>query len=148
MSNIRYLLDTNIVIGALNAQPKVVELVQKLGIQFSKVAISQITRIELLGFSRLEPPEETKIHAFLDDCHVIMCDERMEEAAIRLRRACMLKLPDAIIAATAQVNDLELLTMDARLARAMKDGYTRCTGTSADFAGDDFFAEQSGKSLD
>ncbi len=119
MSGIQYLLDTNIVIGALNEQPAAVKLVQKLKIHFSKIAISQISRMELLSFPRLAKEEEKKVHAFLDDCLVILCDEKIEQAAIDLRREHGLKLPDAIIAATAKVNSLELVTLDKKLAKLL-----------------------------
>lgn len=115
MSSVRYLLDTNIVIGRLKKTANVLALARETGFDFDNSAISQITRIELLSFPRLEAQEEEQINAFLDDSHVILCDERIEQAAISLRRAHGLKLPDAIIAATAQTNELELLTLDNKL---------------------------------
>ena len=42
--------------------------------------------------------------------------EPVEDAAITLRRTRRLKLPDAIVAATARVHGLELLTLDDVLA--------------------------------
>jgi len=41
----------------------------------------------------------------------------IEKEAIALRRHRILRLPDAIIAATAKVNGLHLVTLDERLAR-------------------------------
>jgi len=49
---------------------------------------------------------------------VFTLDERTEAAAVLVRRRTKLKLPDAIILATAQVHKLELLTLDERLANA------------------------------
>ncbi len=115
MSRIRYLLDTNIVIGRLKTTPDVMALVEEKGFDFDNSAISQITRIELLSFPRLKVEEERQIHAFLDDCLVILWDEHIERGTVDLRRAHGLKLPDAIIAATARFHELELLTLDRRL---------------------------------
>ena len=43
------------------------------------------------------------------------------EAAIRLRRAGLLKLPDAIVAGCALATGARLLTLDQRLARVHAD---------------------------
>ncbi len=45
-------------------------------------------------------------------CRVYFIDERVEAEAIRLRRSGAFKLADAIIAATAIVGGLRLLTLD------------------------------------
>jgi len=119
MSGPDYLLDTNIVIGRLKTSPEVMALVDQLGFDFGNTAVSQITRIELLSFSRMGRDEERQLHAFLDDCLVVPLDEAIERATIKIRRAHTVKLPDAIIAATALVKNLQLLTMDRRLGRIM-----------------------------
>ncbi len=72
--------------------------------------------MELLGFLNLETEEESTILAFLQHCQVILLDEAIEQQATRLRRSRPCKLPDVIIAATAQVHQLTLLTLDQRLA--------------------------------
>ena len=115
MSKTGYLLDTNIVIGLLKSAADVMALVDDLGFDFENAAVSQITRMELLSFPRISEDEEKKIESFLDDCQVIICDEHIERTAIVLRRAHGFKLPDAIIVATAQVNGLELVTLDKQL---------------------------------
>jgi len=59
-----------------------------------------------------------EIQRLLSKFHVILLDEQIEEATIALRRRARLKLPDAIIAATAHVQGLTLLTLDERLRAA------------------------------
>ena len=47
---------------------------------------------------------------------VLKLDDSIEQEAIKFRRAQNVKLPDAIIAATAKVYGLRLLTLDQELA--------------------------------
>jgi len=117
MSGINWLLDTNIVIGLLKQQPTAIALAESQNIELNQSAVSQITRMELLGFPSLADEEERAILEFLQHCQVLFIDEVIERAAIRLRRAGLCKLPDAIIAATAQVHQLKLLTLDERLEK-------------------------------
>lgn len=106
MSGIEWLLDTNIVIGLLKEQPESLKLTE--GITLEQCAVSQITRMELLSFPGLLAEEKPNIEAFLSQCQVLLLDERIEPAAIILRRTKCFKLPNAIIAATAQINKLEI----------------------------------------
>lgn len=117
MSGINWLLDTNIVIGLLKQQPAAIALAESQNLELNRSAVSQITRMELLGFPGLSNEEERAIRGFLQNCQVLFIDEAVERAAIHLRRAGLCKLPDAIIAATAQVHRLTLLTLDERLEK-------------------------------
>lgn len=119
MTGINKLLDTNFVIGLLNERPEAVTLTNQLGLTLQTIAISQLTRIELLSFWNLPSDEEKAIGLFLASVAVKPIDERVEQAAIALRRRSRLKLPDAIIGATAIVHGLTLITFDARLEAAV-----------------------------
>lgn len=72
--------------------------------------------MELLSFHGLEATEEDRMKALLGAVTVIDLDEAVEQQAIVLRRRLRLKPPDAIVAATAKVHGLELLTLDEPLA--------------------------------
>ena len=48
-------------------------------------------------------------------CIPMTLDDKIEHAAIALRRATRLKLPDAIVAATAWAEGLVLLTSDQQM---------------------------------
>lgn len=117
MSGAKWLLDTNVVIGLLKNQPAAIALAEAQPLELSQTAVSQITRMELLGFPDLAKEEEAAILEFLHNCQVLLVDETVERQAIRLRRTSQCKLPDAIIAATAQVHQLTLLTLDQRLEK-------------------------------
>lgn len=101
-------LDTNVLVylasGSL-AAPLVV----------SGFFISVISEIEALGHPKLLPSEEAKLKVILQELTVLPIDAAIKDEAIRLRRATKLRLPDAIIAATAIVTGSELLTHDAGL---------------------------------
>ena len=116
-----YILDTNVVIGFLTGAEAARRLVSSSGAELSKFAVSVITRIELLSFPSLAEEEERRIEELLAALSIIPLDERIEAAAITLRRRARLKLPDAVIAASAQVYGLELVTLDTRLQRALEE---------------------------
>ncbi|WP_338414285.1 type II toxin-antitoxin system VapC family toxin [uncultured Sphaerotilus sp.] len=119
MSGIDHLLDTNIVIGLLKGSEPTVMLAKASGLVLARAGVSQITRMELLGFPGLGEVEERATRAFLGLCQVVAISDEVEARAIRLRRAGLLKLPDAIVAASALVTGAQLLTLDQRLARVM-----------------------------
>jgi predicted nucleic acid-binding protein len=73
--------------------------------------------MELLSFPVLAADAEAEIREFLSTLRVFYLDENVEAAAIALRRCARVKLPDAIILATAQVHGLSLLTLDEKLQR-------------------------------
>ena len=115
MSGANWLLDTNVVIGLLKGHKPAVDLAEDVHLDLRAIAVSQITRMELLGFQSLDASEEDHIRRFLGCCHIILLDEQIEELAIRIRRSTGLKLPDAIIAATSIAKNLNLLTLDTEL---------------------------------
>ncbi|MBF0175429.1 MAG: type II toxin-antitoxin system VapC family toxin [Magnetococcales bacterium] len=120
MNGVNWLLDTNLVIGLLKGHADAVALAENQGLMLNHSAVSQITRMELLGFPGLTETEEARIQAFLNDCRVVLLDEAIEQQSIRLRRSGLFKLPDAIIAATALTWRLRLLTLDHGMARALE----------------------------
>ena len=116
MNGIEFLLDTNVVIGLLKGNLAAVTLAEQSGLQLDKAAVSQITRMELLGYPHLTDEEEQAIRTLLAACQVRMIDEQIEAKAIALRRSGAFKLPDAIVAATALCGALRLLTLDKAMA--------------------------------
>lgn len=118
MNGARFLLDTNVIIGLLKANPAVLELVQTHDLSLAKCAYSSITRMELLGFPSITSVEQQTIADLLRQLTHCSVTLAVENAVIDLRRKRRIKLPDAIIAATAKAFDLELLTLDTDLTRA------------------------------
>jgi len=73
------------------------------------VAISIVTRIERL--TKSEPASEyATMQAFVQSVAVLSLDEPVTQQTIRLRQQHRVKLPDAIIAATALAHNIPLLT--------------------------------------
>ena len=110
----KWVLDTNVIIGFINGAEAAVRLIAGRG--EAELCASVITRTELLSFHGLPPEEEKRIRQFLRHVSVIDFNERVEAATIALRRFTQLKLPDAIIAATAVSLGAPLFSFDRRLA--------------------------------
>jgi predicted nucleic acid-binding protein len=112
----KLVLDTNAVLAIIAGAA--IPAVMAERIRRAKSFVSVITRIELFAFSGLEAEEETKIRLFLKKCRVIPLNKKVERATILLRRARpKLRLPDAIIAATAASLNATLITNDDDILR-------------------------------
>lgn len=116
--NTKYLLDSNILIGLLNGKQEVRELLEQHRAEPGNCAYSSISRMEVLGWSGITPEQERLAEKLLASMQHIAIDLAEENTTIALRRARKIKLPDAIIAATAKVHDLHLLTLDQGLLAA------------------------------
>jgi predicted nucleic acid-binding protein len=86
--------------------------------------VSVITRMEALSYPDISPDEEQRALDFLSACTVIPLDRRLEEEAIKFRRFNKLRLPDTIIAATASLLGIILLSHDPHLLKAKWPGLT------------------------
>jgi len=81
--------------------------------------VSVISEMELLSYPKLTNEAANQIRSFLADVTVVELTRDVKTTAIQLRREHALKLPDAIIAASAMNLDAELLTNDLQLLRAL-----------------------------
>ena len=104
----RYLADTNTIIDLMIAS---YWLEQQLEQQ--AVAISVVTRIELLT-KTVPAAEYATMQEFVRTVDVLPLDEPVIAQTIRLRQQHRVKLPDAIIAATALVHGLPLITHNGK----------------------------------
>ncbi len=77
--------------------------------------MSVITEMELLSHPSLEMRHEMQIQEFLNKVAIVGLSSEIKKTAIELRRAHKLKLPDAIVVATAIAINAELLTNDRKL---------------------------------
>ena len=75
--------------------------------------VSVITEIEVLSWKTPKPDIERKARQLVAKSEVIDLTPDIVDKTIELRRAKRLKTPDAIIAATAVVHGLTLVTSDA-----------------------------------
>lgn len=109
MNGGKYLMDTNLVLYLLGGEQTLAKyLYQK------NLYISFITEIELLAYKKLSAKEEKGIRNFLAQLRIINIDEAIKIEAINLRKQYSLKLPDCIIAATAESLQLPLITADTQ----------------------------------
>ena len=121
MSGTKLLLDTNFAIGLLKGNETVQDVLQNRPISIQDCAYSFITRIELLGFPAITAAEIKSIEKLLSAMNYVPMSLAIENATIQIHRQYGLKTPDAIIAATASVHHLELLTLDQQLANRMSE---------------------------
>ena len=82
----------------------------------AETVVSFITEIELLSYPGLSREGEEQIRDFLKHVAVLDLNDGIKNVAIELRRKYKLKLPDAIICATAIVLDAELVSNDEKLS--------------------------------
>jgi len=120
MNGIKFLLDTNMVIGLLKESDAAITLAEHTGLDLEQTAVSQITRMELLGYPKITDEVEQVINAFLNECQILLLDEHIEAKAIQLRRSGAFKLPDAIVAASAMTHELRLLTLDKGMLQGLQ----------------------------
>jgi len=105
-----YLLDTNFIINYFKGIFKGDAAKFADSIINNTTFISVITRMELLSWKSIKAKEEEIIQEFISDSTVFSLEESIITKAILLRRTNKIKLPDAIIAATAIVYDMQLIT--------------------------------------
>ena len=105
-----YLVDTNILIYYFNNDiPK--DSVDKIEEIFSQhFNISIITKMEFLGFRGHNENSFKQAKSFIMNANAIGLDHVISDRVVDIRRSHNIKLPDAIIAATAIENDLILVT--------------------------------------
>lgn len=115
MSGVEYLLDTNVILGMLKSTPEILAMVGSAGLMAQQCAFSAVTRMELLGYPGITADEDALIRQRLAQLTYLAISSAVEDKAIELRRSRRVKLPDALIAATALCHGLELLTMDVGL---------------------------------
>ena len=106
----RCIIDTNILIyhlaGVLTYQAEAT----LAGALESGSSISIITRIELLGWRNHSPDSLKAAEALLNSVSEIPLHEEIIRLCISLRQNYSIKLPDAIIAATARYANFPLMT--------------------------------------
>jgi hypothetical protein len=98
----RWLLDSNVLIDPLAGLPHGVRILREARNRREvSVIYSAITRIEDLGFPSLTEQEEAAVRRLLNEFEEIAISDAVIERAIRIRKAARVKIPDALIAASA-----------------------------------------------
>lgn len=103
------LLDSNVLIYAANGNAEsLLEFVCSAG-----NAVASITSIEVFGFSGLKQEEKAALDTLFAFLDVHSLDEPVIAKAVELRQIRKMGLADAIIAATALVHAMPLVTRNA-----------------------------------
>jgi hypothetical protein len=105
---VKALFDTNILIDFLQGRP---EAKRELAL-YDDPAISVVCWIEVMIGATAETTAGTR--AFLDRFEVIGVDAPVAEIAVELRRRHRIKLPDAIVWASARQHGCLLVTRNTR----------------------------------
>ena len=114
--NNKLVLDTNVILYAVVNN----YIVAKTLIEDNDIYISELTEIELMGYHRLSKEESQVIKALLECMTIVPLNSEIKILAIEFRRKYNLKLPDAIIAATAHEQGCFLVSADKKL-QGIKD---------------------------
>ena len=118
----RFLLDTNAAIYYFkNSLPEKGKSFLLSALSGEQVAISFVSEIEMLAYTDITPSEEAAARILILWVNVLWIDEAIVGEAISIRKQTKLKLPDALIAATALVNKLELITSNIQDFTRVKD---------------------------
>ncbi len=106
----KYLYNTNIFIYYLADDITVNSWFTEEFLNLHEILISPIIRIELLSFTGLSKEEEQSIEDLLSQFNTVPLLREIENQTIQIKRQYKIKLPDAIIAATAINQDAFLVT--------------------------------------
>jgi len=111
MNGKRYFLDTNAVVQLLSGNKELLNTLEGA----AYVATSVICELEFLSFPGLSEKDKQLFQSFLSKISVIdVCtgNVQLKEHIQDYRKAKKLKLPDAIIVASAELNKCLLVTAD------------------------------------
>jgi len=108
VGRLRALFDTNILVDYLNG----VEDARDELARYERTAISVITWIEVMVGARRDAEAPTR--RFLASFERVDVTDSIGERAVALRQTMKLRLPDAIILATAQAENLLLVTRNTK----------------------------------
>ncbi len=110
------LFDTNILIDHLNAIPQARKEIER----FENRAVSTITWMEVMVGADADLVEPTRL--FLEGFKVTALNDEIADRAVTLRRAHRIKLPDALIWATARTAGRLLVTRNTKVFPADDPG--------------------------
>ena len=104
----KVLLDSNIIISIVKGRFPVSLLDKFL------LTVSEITRLEIFGYHKLELQEEKLLTQFFRNIDCLPVSRNIINQAISFRKKKSMSIGDAIIAATAQVHELPLTTANIK----------------------------------
>jgi predicted nucleic acid-binding protein len=109
-----YLLDTNAVINYLDASLPVAGMQLLNAIVDNEPMVSIVTKMETLGYNFKSLEEQTTMETFINGSTILDLNNDIVSKTIAVRKIKKIKLPDAIIAATAIAYNLSLVTRNTK----------------------------------
>jgi len=109
MSTTEYLIDTNILIYHTEGSEVVCNFIKDALAQ-KAFNVSVLTKIEFLGWDKHTLEGFEKSRRLVELSQIYPVSQEVADTAIDLRRKRMIKMADAVIAATAIVNNMQLAT--------------------------------------
>jgi predicted nucleic acid-binding protein len=106
---LKALFDTSILVECLAGVPAAGEEVDR----YEQIFVSRIVWIEFLTGAKTAEVEFRR-RSFLDEFSMLEIDEAVGTECVLVRQRTRLKLPDAILLATARVHGLLLVTRNSR----------------------------------
>lgn len=106
----RYLLDTNTVLDYMGNKFPIKAKIALAQIIDIEINLSVINKIELIGFLKVEQV----LIDFVSYSNICPMDDDIVEKTIEVRRLYKIKLPDAVIAATALHYNFVLVTNNTK----------------------------------
>jgi len=109
----RYIIDSNVIVNYTSEKYSKKAMSFLADVIDEIPNISVITKIEVLSWRSAIMQEEENMRLFVNSLNLIRLSDIIVEKCIEIRRNHKIKTPDAIIAATAIVNDFTILTSDS-----------------------------------
>jgi hypothetical protein len=109
-----FLIDTNILIYYLDGHIPLEHEAKIDHIFTHSFNVSVVSKIELLGWRKYTPEQYQIASQFIWRARIIYLDDEIAEQTVSVKQTYPLKLPDAIIAATALFYDWVLVTRNTK----------------------------------
>lgn len=117
----KFVFDSNILIYIINGGQEIELVANKIYKQASCVLVSDISRVEVLGYSRLTTVEIKEIGLyFKENLECVPVLDQTINKAIHFCRNYNIKAVDSIVAATAFLNNAILISHDKIFSRVQE----------------------------
>ena len=108
MNGNKGLLDSNVIIDA----SKGIVSIQDIVYEYDYLYTSIISYIETLGYNYIDSDEKEIVTQILNSIEIVDINKEIADIAIDYRKIKKIKLPDALVLATARYLKADLLTSD------------------------------------
>jgi predicted nucleic acid-binding protein len=109
----RYIIDSNVIVNYTSEKYSNKAMSFLADVIDEIPNISVITKIEVLSWRSAIIQEEENMKLFVNSLKLIAISDSIVDKCIEIRRNHKIKTPDAIIAATAIINNFTLITSDS-----------------------------------